>query len=240
MNYFAARPLITMLVLSLAANTAARADGFGINATRLIYPQGEPSISVTLRNTQVDKPWLVRALVSLAQDTPVKAPFMVTPPLFRLEAQSTNQVRIAFLNQPLPTDRESVFYFYTTAIPASEKPGELVAASGIKGMVQFGVGNIIKLFYRPTGLTGSSTEAQKNLHFERREHGLEISNPSAYFVSLNNVTVNGESLPLSSPEQRMLAPYSSHVWAVQKPYGEVLWTTINDYGGFDAHRAELH
>lgn len=240
MIFFAARPLITTLLLSLAAITAARAEGFGINATRLIYPQGEQSISVTLRNTQVDKPWLVQALVSQTQDKPAKAPFIVTPPLFRLEAQSTNQVRIAFLNQPLPADRESVFYFHTTAIPASENPGELAAATGIKGMVQFGVGNIIKLFYRPTGLPGSSTGAQKNLHFERREHGLEISNPSAFFVSLDTVMVNGERLPLSTPEQRMLAPYSSHVWAVQKPYGEVRWTTINDYGGFDAYRTELH
>lgn len=240
MKYFAACPLIMTLLLSLAANTPARANGFGINATRLIYPQGEQSISVTLRNTQIDKPWLVQALVSLAQDKPAKAPFIVTPPLFRLEPQSTNQVRIAFLNQPLPTDRESVFYFHTTAIPASEKPGELMATPEIQGTVQFGVGNIIKLFYRPTGLPGSSTAAQKNLHFERCEHGLEISNPSAFFVSLDTVTVNGERLPLSTPEQRMLAPYSSHVWAEQKPYGEVRWTTINDYGGFDAHRTELH
>lgn len=240
MKYFAALPLTTTLLLSLSAINTARADGFGINATRLIYPQGEHSISVTLRNTQVDKPWLVQALVSLAQDKPAKAPFMVTPPLFRLEAQSTNQVRIAFLNQPLPTDRESVFYFHTTAIPASEKTGELVATPEVKGTVQFGVGNIIKLFYRPKGLPGSSKAAQKNLHFERREHGLEISNPSAFFVSLDTVTVNGERLPLSTPAQRMLAPFSSHVWAVQKPYGEVRWTTINDHGGFDAHHAELH
>lgn len=43
---------VMALLLSLfILPTTSQADGFGINASRLIYPQGAESISVSVRNT---------------------------------------------------------------------------------------------------------------------------------------------------------------------------------------------
>lgn len=238
MRFCSLIPLATVTLLSVCASSV-QADGFGINATRLIYPEGESSISTTLRNTISNSPWLVRAVVSSAQDKQLGAPFQVIPPLFRLEPSSTNQVRIALTRDELPKDRESVFYFHATAVPASSKTGDLNPQESINGMVQFGVGNIIKLFYRPSGLSVTPAQAQKSLQFKATTHGIEVSNPSPYFVSLDSLTVAGKTLPLSTPDARMLAPFGSHSWPTSQPKGKVEWQTINDYGGTDAHSLVL-
>lgn len=223
----------------LLSSTVSRADGFGINATRLIYPENEKSISVTLRNTMKNSPYLVQTSVSTEQSKAVAAPFIVTPPLFRLEPQSTNQVRIAFKGSALPRDRESVFYFNATGIPASSSYGSEQQIAGVRGMVQFGVGNIIKIFFRPNGLKMTSDEAQKNLTFSIVANGLKVSNTSPYFVSFASLQVAGKRIALDTAEQKMIAPFSSHIYPISAKAGVLSWQTINDVGGIDAHTGRI-
>lgn len=166
-----------VLMALLCSSSAVVAEGFGINATRLIYPQGAGSIAVTLRNTQPALPYLVQAAVSLTPDSRDAAPFTVTPPVFRLEAKSESQVRITGNDASLPKDRESVFYFQAMAIPAATEPTASQQSANVSATAQFGVGNIIKLFYRPTELPADSGSAQKNLRFTRVNSGLRVSNP---------------------------------------------------------------
>lgn len=232
LSWFALMP--TLLVAALPT----QADGFGINATRLIYPEKATSISATVRNTESKTPYLVQTSISSQQHTLSPAPFTVTPPLFRLEPSSVNQLRIAFSDAALPLDRESVFYLHSKAIPAAAPGGASQSVNDIQGNVHFGVGKIIKLFYRPTGLSGSSAAAQKGLRFERINGVLKASNPSPYFVSLEMLEVDGKKLPLDSPAALMLAPWGSHAWPVSSAR-HITWQTINDTGGTNAFSATL-
>ncbi|MDX7626765.1 fimbrial biogenesis chaperone [Enterobacter bugandensis] len=234
--------LFSLLVALLGAPLAGWTAGFGINATRLIYPEGASSINVTVRNTLSDKPYLVQAAISSKQDVQTATPFTVTPPLFRLEPQSTNQLRIAFTGQPLSGDRESVFYLHATAIPTSPQRDPAQQHNDVQAQLRFGVGNIIKLFFRPASLTGSSAEAQGGLQFSRVAGGLKVTNPSPYFVNLADLMVNGQHLALDTPAALMLTPFGSHVWPVNTPLAtgkRVQWKTINDTGGTDAFSATL-
>lgn len=224
-------PLFSLMLSLVAAPLVAQAEGFGINATRLIYPQGSPSISVEVRNTLTATPYLVKTGISHLQHKYEAAPFAVTPPLFRLEPNSTNQIRIVAHSVNAPSDRESVFYFHASAIPASAQPESDNQRAGVSGNVQFGVGNIIKLFYRPSGLPSSSAVAQRDLQFSRVKNGIQVSNHSPYFVSFANLKVGGQSLKLDSPEALMIAPFSSHTYPSSVTKGAVQWTTINDEGG---------
>ncbi|MFZ1871579.1 MAG: molecular chaperone [Chania sp.] len=229
--------LMTMALLS--CSSAVMADGFGINATRLIYPQGADSISVSVRNTQPVMPYLVQVALSKSPDSREAAPFMVTPPIFRLEPKSVNQIRIAANGESLAKDRESVFYFHATAIPASQAPTAKQPNAGVQAAVQFGVGNIIKMFYRPEGLPSTSTEAQKGLQFSRVNDGLQVNNPSPYFVSLAGIKFGGQALKLDSAAALMIAPFGSHTYATQVRNGTIEWQTINDQGGVDAFKQAL-
>ena len=211
------------------------AEGFGIDVTRLIYPQGADSIAVSVRNTQATLPYLVQATISPKVDQRQgKTPFTLTPPLFRLEPSSTHQIRIHGNTTSLPNDRESVFYFHATAIPASKAVDTQPSGTGVQGNVQFGVGNIIKLFYRPAGLTSTSVDAQKGLRISRNTQGLLIENPSPYFVSLASLSVAGKAIKLDTPEALMIAPFGSQVYPVSATHGVVSWKTITDQGGRNA------
>lgn len=230
------------LVATLFCTASVKAEGFGINVTRLIYPEGAASINVAVRNTLSQQPYLVQVAVSGKPDTQTSTPFVVTPPLFRLEPKSVNQLRIAFSGASLPSDRESVFYFHATAIPASAQTDASQLRKDVQAQVRFGVGSIIKLFYRPASLTGSSTPAQKGLVFTREAAGVKVSNPSPYFVNMAGLTVGGKKLALDTPAALMLAPFGSHTWSVKSPLAKgspVQWQTINDNGGIDAFNTVL-
>lgn len=222
--------LFALVVFSASAQNG----GFGINATRLIYQQGANSISVSLRNTLTTHPYLVQARVSKSLNGSAPAPFLVRPPLFRLEPNSVNQVRIMAQSITLPTDRESVFYFHASAIPASNSPESGSQKSGVHGLAQFGVGNIIKLFYRPANLTSTASAAQQGLLFSRVSGGLLVTNPSPYHVNLASLQVGEAILKLDTPGALMIAPYGSHTYPISRARGQVRWQTINDEGGVDA------
>jgi len=218
------------------------AAGFGINATRLIYPEEANSIATELRNTLNNEPLLVQVGVSSKADTRTSAPFLVTPPLFRLEPQSINQVRIAYNGAALPHDRESVFYLHATAIAASKLSEKNQSQVDVQANARFGVGSVIKLFFRPVGLRGSSADAQNNLQFSRETGGLRVINPSSYYISFAGVQVSGSWLPLTEPGALMLAPGSSYTWPVKAPLSagsQVRWQTINDSGIHNDHSATL-
>jgi fimbrial chaperone protein len=238
MSRFISSTVYAATLLTLA--TATQAAGFGVDATRLIYPQGDASISTTIRNTETSTPYLVKADISRSVVYTKTTAFDVIPPLVRLNPGSTNQLRIIARDvSQLPSDRESVFWFRTTAIPASQQLDTSEQTGHTQGAVRFGVGTIIKLFYRPTNLPGSSHDAQRGLKFARTVQGIQVSNPSPYFVSFASVRVGEKKLPLSTPEQKMIAPFGSYTWTVSGATGTVKWKTINDGGGTDAFSQKL-
>lgn len=225
---------LACLMFILMLPTRALADGFGINATRLIYPADSDSISVQLRNTMKTLPYLVQSRVSSSMDGATPAPFQVRAPLFRLDPDSTNLVRIIAQNPDLPADRESIFYFISTAIPASTAPKDNSQQSRVSGNVQFGVGNVIKLFYRPANLPGTPHDAQQGLQISRVAYGIKISNPSPYFVSFASIHLDDHPLKLDSPEASMLQPFGSQTYSVSSAKSQVRWQVINDGGGLNA------
>lgn len=51
-----------------------------------------------------------------------KSPFIVTPPLFRLDAGDSNDLRVLLTSPQLPSDRESLFTLNIKVIPANTAP----------------------------------------------------------------------------------------------------------------------
>ncbi|HGB6406542.1 TPA: molecular chaperone, partial [Salmonella enterica subsp. enterica serovar Oranienburg] len=77
-----------------------------------------------------------------------RSPFIVTPPLFRINPGEENILRIVRTGGFLPENRESVFWLNVKSIPAmdSRAPDE--------NRLQLVVKSRLKLFYRPSGLKG--------------------------------------------------------------------------------------
>ncbi|MDG6894736.1 fimbrial biogenesis chaperone [Volucribacter amazonae] len=206
-----------------------------VTGTRIIYPAEQKNITVQLTN--VDKsPSLVQAWIDngdpQAAPDQIKTPFVITPPITRVDGNKGQSLRITYTGEPLPQDRESVFYFNILDIPP--KPS---ANSGVDNYLQIAIRSRLKLFYRPQNLPISVDEAYKQVqwHIERQGNKtfLVANNQTPYFITYSELAVeqNG-GRKVSVKEADMLAPFSQQKFelAGNVSQGTVAWTVINDYG----------
>lgn len=114
--------IIVLKVCSVifAFNTFSHAAGIQIGRTRVIYDANKKEVALSLTNTEKELPWLIQSWIDTG-DGKTRGPFIVTPPLFRLEPQKEQNLRITWSGQALPTDRESLFYMNVRTIPAMKK-----------------------------------------------------------------------------------------------------------------------
>ena len=78
------------------------------------------------------------------------APFVASPQIFRMNPHSGQMVRLSFVGQPLPRDRESLFYLNFLQVPAVRQ------TDSDKNKLLLVVTNRLKVFYRPAGLAGDA------------------------------------------------------------------------------------
>lgn len=228
-----------ILCLMLGSHLAVAAEGgLQLSQTRVIFDARAKDAQATIKNNS-DQVYLIKADVFATPDGRITGtasapvvPFMATPPLFRLEPKSQSSVLIVRDGTTqLPSDRESVFYLSFLAIPSTSDSAE-GAQSGVSARISVGIQSVIKLFYRPAGLSMSAREAANKLTFQNTEQGLGISNPTPYYVTLSQLKVDGKPVDVQGTESgAMLAPFSTRYYPVNGVVLNVSWAAINDFGG---------
>ena len=150
--------------------------------------------------------------------------FMITPPLFRLDAQQKSVLRIFNASSAMPADRESLFYFNVTSIPAATDE------DAKQNTLQIAVRNRMKLFYRPKALADDTPEnVTTKLTWQITGGKLKVINPTGYYMNFSAVKVNNSLVK----DALLLAPFSSNEYALPNGVssGTVIWKIINDQGG---------
>lgn len=225
-----------LLALMLFSTLGVSAEGgLRLNQTRMIFPQNSKNVALTLFNSG-GAPYLIKGTVGREMDivdNEKALPFTVVPPLFRLEANSRHTVVVVKdTTTSLPTDRESVFYLSLLAIPTSSPSAEGdTAAVSVAASVSVGIRSTIKLFYRPSHLPMRVEDAAKEMTFQSTPQGIRASNPTPYYLTFAELTVDHQPLPLAV-NTAMVAPFSSQLYpSVPARAGVVTWRLINDYGG---------
>lgn len=196
--------------------------GVVVEGTRVIYDSSKKEASIGVKNPEKTAPFLIQSWIEeYPQATAAKVPFIMTPPLFRLDAGKENIIRIMRTGGNLPEDRESVFWLNIKSIPASE--------ASDKNKLSISVKTKIKLIYRPAALKEDALDAYKKLVFNRSGDHLKISNLTPYYVSFGTIKVGGVEIK----EPGMIAPKSMMNLPLNGAKGNALtYTTINDFGGF--------
>lgn len=113
---------LTAILLSCSSAWAAGKGGIGLAATRLVYSEGEEQISLGVRNTSPDVPYLIQSWV-MTPDNKKSADFIITPPLFVLNPANENLLRIMYIGAPLAKDRETLFFTSVTGSPFNNEAG---------------------------------------------------------------------------------------------------------------------
>lgn len=198
-----------------------------VGGTRLIYNASENEASLPVSNTQDGVPYLIQSWVELSENSEGQVPFIVTPPLFRLDAGHENTLRIIYTGEKkLPENRESVFWLNVKSIPSMTRSDENRLLIAVKTRM--------KIFYRPALLASElAGEAWEKLKFEPRGEHLLIINPTPFYVSLYSLKVGDKSI--SQPP--MISPFSSETVAgIGK---QVTWKAINDFGGVTTEKRQV-
>ncbi|ELY3760782.1 molecular chaperone [Cronobacter universalis] len=206
------------LLLILMVNNAT-AGGIVVGGTRVIYEGNKQEAALSVKNNSSASPFLLQSWVDNG-DGKTRGPFMVTPPLFRIEPEEDHDLRIAKTGS-LPGDRESLFYLNIRAIP----PSSAEAVNTLKLVVK----TRIKLFYRPQALVAGAQTAYQQLTFHLVDGHLVAENPTPFYVVFDSLKVGATRIQSAD----MLAPFASQRFALPaKETGrEVSWRVINDYGG---------
>ncbi|HHR6079055.1 TPA: fimbrial biogenesis chaperone [Providencia alcalifaciens] len=226
------RALIILLICSsFSTQSFATEGGLRLAQTRVVFDAANPNTKLAIKNSS-PQVYLIKAdVLNTPEGNAHKPapPFIVTPPMSRLEKESQSTLLIVRNGTTeLPTDRESVFYLSLLAIPSTTKAsapeGEMTSAQ-----VSVGIRNVIKLFYRPKGLPMSVETASSQLTFRQQGQQLEVRNPTPYYITLAQLSVGQHPIDVRELGP-MIAPFSTQTYPVKGGATHAEWRVITDYG----------
>jgi len=229
--------LATFTLTFLAALPAARANVV-IAGTRVVFAPGAHEVTLRLTN-EGDRPALVEAWLDDGDPTATPdsahVPFLVTPPLARMNAGKGQSLRIVHTGAAMPEGRESLYWLNVLEVP----PRPAATDGETQNSLQFAVRSRIKVFFRPAGLKGDPLTAGRELGWKLVADGagyaLEASNPTPFHVTVSAATLHVGGANYAS-EPGMLAPHQSLRLALKDltrapgPGATLDYTVINDFG----------
>lgn len=237
--------LLLTAALGLAFAPAITRASIVISATRVIYEakSGEKTVRLTNKGQtpSLVQAWLDTGAPQADRET-LDVPFVLSPPMSRVDPGKSQTLRVIYSGEPLPQDRESIFWLNVLDIPA--RPD--VAAD--ENFLQLSFRSRIKFFFRPEGLVGTATEAPTQLSWQLgTEAGhpvLRVANPTPYHISLASVELGGNGASLGVQDPGMLAPFETRALELPRaipatPGMRVRYRFINDYGGVTDSEAAL-
>ncbi|HHR6452801.1 TPA: fimbrial biogenesis chaperone [Providencia alcalifaciens] len=102
----------------------------------------------------------------------------------------------------------------------------------MKGDVKIALESVIKVFYRPKNLPLTVEQAHSSLLFEETANGINVVNPSPYYITLSSLSVGGQAVALNPDlNNTMIAPFASINYSLSVKKGKKVWAVINDLGG---------
>ena len=209
------------LCMPLLASAAVVPD-----RTRIVFEESAPSVSVTLSNKNTQLPFVVQSWIENEAGQKVTTPFMVLPPLQRIEPSESSVLRIVKLPElALPSDRESVFYLNVREIPPKTE--------AVNSM-QIALQSKIKLFYRPAAVKrerGDDLALGLKLKIDPVGKQLLVDNPTPFHITVVGLLVGAEKTRMPI-ETIMIAPRGSARFALTSTtFTTLRVSNMNDFGG---------
>lgn len=223
--------LTVILIASIALPAHA---GIVIYGTRIVYPAEKNEVMIQLMNQEnrssLVQSWIDDGDTSLPPEK-IQVPFLLTPPVAKVAANSGQQLKIKKLPNMLPNNKESLFYLNVLDIPPNNPD------SAGKNVLKFAMQSRIKLFYRPKGISSVNKGTFQKLSMKRSGSIYSIKNDAANWITVtevkaNNVKINNESI--------MLAPLSSADVALKNANAnQYKMTIIDDHGNYISDNVSL-
>lgn len=186
------RSLLGVAMLAAASLVTTAQASVVVAGTRVIFNANEREVTVKLSNegesSALVQTWLDTGDMNASPDS-LEVPFTLTPAMFRMDPKKGQTLRLIYTGQPLPKDKESLFWLNVLEVPPKSQLGDDV------NRIQMAYRTRIKVMFRPTALPGRAEEAPAAVKWEltRNPQGggyaLVGSNASPFHVNLGSVAV---------------------------------------------------
>ncbi|MBV7559733.1 molecular chaperone [Enterobacter sp. ENT02] len=209
--------VIFCILINLSVIGVSKA-GVVIGGTRVIYDGTKKEASLTVENN--DKiPYLIQSWVEKNEEQSDSPPFIITPPLYRLDGGRQTVQRI-LLTGSIAQDKESLYWINVKSIPASEMADNTL---------QIAVKTRMKLIYRPKSLVKEDAEQYaESLKFSISGNKLIATNTSNYVMNIGEIKIDDNQLD----DALYVLPGKTKTLPLSKPItsGMVKYKLINDSG----------
>lgn len=202
-----------------------------LGGSRVIYDPDSAGATLTVSNPQ-HFPMLVQSDV-YAENRTDPAPFVVTPPLFRLDGQRQNRLRIVSTEKNPVRDRESLYWLCVTGIPP--EPGEVWSQNKKDTprktatlLTQVRLKSCIKMFVRPPSLKGEPVDMAASLTWQKTGSTVTVNNPGPFYINLKTARIGDAEIK----DVEYIPPFGSRSFSVSgHALGPATWSVVTDFGG---------
>ena len=214
-----------------------------IHATRLIYSSNARDVNIEVSG-EGDQPSLVQLWVDDGDPTRLpensNAPFLIIPPVARINPGQSQSFRITALPHLLEEkkDQESLFWLNILDIPAKPKTD----FKENNNYLQLAIRSRIKVFFRPKQLDRDAASAAAKIRWHYQENILSIENPTPYFVIIKSVLDHMQNDLM--PQGLELKPFVKHKIKIDlidsKQMSKYKYVVINDFGSDESYPLMLN
>ncbi|OBU07387.1 molecular chaperone [Morganella psychrotolerans] len=219
---------ILLVIFSFLFFNTSFAD-ISLGSTRVVISGGKNEGTVNVHNKDIGS-YLIQSWV-LDENDKASEDFVLTPPLFKLNANTSNSLRI-MLVKDLPQDKELLYWLNVKFIPSSDKDDK-------SNKLTFAINNQIKLIYRPESISNHDmVDEFKKITIKRTGENLEFKNPTKHFINFSEVKADGVSLKIPSyiqPESSVSLPLKD-----RKKISKVEYVFIDDLGKLNLFETSLN
>ncbi|MBW4204107.1 fimbria/pilus periplasmic chaperone [Enterobacter cloacae subsp. cloacae] len=222
------KQIVTLAAAALMTTSLSAVAATVISSTRVIYPAQDREVTVQISNQGKGpvllQSWIDDGRADASPDT-LQVPFVLTPPVNRIDPAKSQSVRIRYTGRGLPADRESLLWFNALEVPPK------LQGSESKNYLQMAFRTRIKLLFRPAGLKGTPDKAAQGLRWQVSGNRITAINDTPWHVSLVDVETaqNGRKVVT---EADTVPPYGSQTFTVSSASAGTVtaWRSVNDYG----------
>ncbi|CND04540.1 chaperone protein PsaB [Yersinia intermedia] len=206
--------------------TSQKSYSVKLGSTRVIYNSGSKGASIIVTNPE-SYPVLIKAETN-AENKTGEGSFIVTPPLFRLEAGMTSSLRIILKNDGMPKNRESLEWLCVRGIPPTVNEEQSSDSNTAEILLQVSMNTCNKILFRPSGLEGDPLSYAEKIKWSIEGNILKGINDSPFYMNISQLKVGG--VDVFNPQY--IAPFSEQKFELNKSAtGTIEWRVITDNGG---------
>lgn len=194
---------------ALALSASLSSASIVLQGTRIVYPSSSKDVTIVTENTG-EQPALVQAWLDKGDDLKNldkdETPFFLTPPIFKINPGRSQSLRIIYNQEPLPKDRESLFWLNVLEVPP------VLEGASDQNLLRVTFRTRVKVFFRPKSLGGDARKAASGIIWGldkiKDTVNVSVKNPTPYYITLTEVTATVAGKEYKT-DGKMVAPFGS-------------------------------